>query len=197
MNTYTILRQEHPCWDTIPKVDLTHVGWLPECPVSAQVQTVHNGQTLFVRMEAKETPILATLTDPLSQVCNDSCLEFFFAPDPSDERYFNFEFNPLGTLYLGFGGLRPTRVRQIPKQASTLFQVQPFSTQNGWGICFSIPSSFVRMYFPAFSLSGAAEGNFYKCGDKTPHPHHLSWNPMSAHKPDFHRRQDFGRLLFD
>lgn len=197
MNTYTVLRQEHPYWSTVPKVELTHTGWLPECPVSAWAQAVHNGKEIFVRMEAEEAPIRSTLTDPLSQVCNDSCLEFFFAPDSADGRYLNFEFNPLGTLYLGFGGLRPTRVRQIPKQASDLFQIQPFSTQGGWGICFSIPISFVRMYFPNFSLTGASDGNFYKCGDHTPQPHYLSWAPMSTHTPDFHRRQDFGQLLFD
>ena len=44
-------------------------------------------------------------------------------------------------------------------------------------------------------MGGAMAGNFYKCGDETPHPHYLAWSALSSDHPDFHRRQDFGQLL--
>ncbi len=196
MAVYSIPYQSTPSWDEVPIVELRHTGWLKEAPVSARAQLCRNDEALFVRMEAVEAPIRATLRDPLSQVCNDSCLEFFFAPDPADARYLNFEFNPLGTLYLGFGSTRPTRVRQIPKATEALFAPEPFFTDSGWGICYRIPFSFIRNYFPAFEPTGEAAGNFYKCGDETVQPHYLSWADMTTDTPDFHRRQDFGTLLF-
>jgi hypothetical protein len=36
--------------------------------------------------------------------------------------------------------------------------------------------------------------NFYKCGDETPEPHFLSWNPIDLPKPNFHVPQFFGQL---
>jgi hypothetical protein len=39
--------------------------------------------------------------------------------------------------------------------------------------------------------------NFYKCGDKTSHPHWLTWNPVDKPRPDFHLPQYFGTLVFE
>ena len=192
---YEIVRMQAPRWDAVPSVDLRHTGWLPPNAVCAAAQACHNGQTLFLRLEAQEPEIRATLRGPLDMVCNDSCLEFFFAPMAGDRRYFNFECNPLGTLYLGFGAERETRVRQ-KVQREEQFQIAPYFTDRGWGLTMAVPLDFIRLYFPGFSFSGEAAGNFYKCGDKTPRPHYLSWAPMTGAGPDFHRRQDFGRLVF-
>ena len=45
------------------------------------------------------------------------------------------------------------------------------------------------------NLPKAVRGNFYKCGDKTAHPHFVSWNPVGTPSPDFHRPEFFGELL--
>lgn len=193
---YLVRYMDVPDWSRTERAELTHTGWLEAAPVRAWAQLCHDGENLYVRMEAEENPVRATLTGKLDQVCDDSCVEFFFAPDPEDGRYFNFEFNPLGTLNLGFGGLRPERVRQIVKNPEELFRPAPFRTETGWGIEYRVPAEFVRRYFPAFRLEGKAACNFYKCGDRTERPHYLSWNPMTTETPDFHRRQDFGTLTF-
>jgi hypothetical protein len=39
-------------------------------------------------------------------------------------------------------------------------------------------------------------GNFYKCADETISPHYLSWNPIDAPAPDFHRPEFFGEIHF-
>lgn len=196
MSEYHVAYTEAPDWSKIPAVKLEHTGWLTPCPVAAVAQLCHNGKDLFVRMQAQESPIRAQLTGPLDQVCNDSCLEFFFAPLSGDKRYFNFECNPLGNLYIGFGAERPTRVRQIVKKLSA-FDIQPFTSNDGWGVTYKIPGDFLRMYMPEFDFSGAAAGNFYKCGDQTQTPHYLAWAPLTCTTPDYHRRDDFGRLVFD
>ncbi|MGN0997010.1 MAG: carbohydrate-binding family 9-like protein [Candidatus Ventricola sp.] len=195
--TYTIKRMTTPDWDAVPAVTLTHQRWLPPCDIAARAQACHDGERLFVRMQARERDIRATLTGPLEPVCQDSCLEFFFAPDPADGRYLNFEWNPLGTLFFGFGGGRGSRVRQVPQDVQALLAPRPFTTAEGWGIEFGIPASLIRLYWPGFALEGEAAGNFYKCGDSTVTPHYLAWAPLSSDAPDFHRRGDFGRLIFE
>ena len=44
------------------------------------------------------------------------------------------------------------------------------------------------------NLPKTLRANFYKCGDKTAHPHFLSWNPVETPQPDFHRPEFFGEL---
>ena len=197
MSMYTVKRVETPDWTKIEAVELVHQPWLAPCDIAAKAQACHDGENLYIRMEAEEKDILATLTGPLDQVCNDSCLEFFLAPKADDDRYFNFEWNPLGTLCLGFGAERPTRVRQVVKDAERLFHPRPFRTETGWGITFRVPLTFLRLYLPDCAFEGEAACNFYKCGDATAAPHYLAWAPLTCGTPDFHRRQDFGRLLFE
>ena len=194
---YTVVRMQTPDWEKVPVATLVHTPWLTPCAIEAKAQACHDGDNLYVRMEAKESAIRAMLTGPLEQVCNDSCMEFFFAPLAGDKRYFNFEWNLLGALYLGFGAERNTRVRQVVKNAQELFAPKPFKTDEGWGIEFAIPSSFIRLYMPEFTLSGEASCNFYKCGDKTEIQHYLAWAPLSSEKPDYHRVQDFGTIRFE
>ena len=194
---FSVPRMEKPDWAIAPAVKLTHQPWLAPCDVGAKAQLCHDGERLHVRMTAKESEVRATLTGETDMVCEDSCLEFFLAPDPADKRYFNFEWNPLGTLYLGFGAERGTRVRQLVRDKDALFAPRPFRTADGWGIEFAIPASFIALYFPGFALRGEAAGNFYKCGDRTERPHYLAWAKLTSDHPDYHRRQDFGALRFE
>ena len=194
--TYPITLCSTPDWSQIPFAELTHTSWLTPCPVSARAQCCRDDSGLWIRMEAQEMPIRATLTAPLDAVWTDSCLEFFFAPAANDTRYFNFEFNPLGTLCLGFGQKGHPRVRQIIPDPQTMFRIHPFSTEGGWGIQFYLPLSFLRLYFPGYCFFGEAAGNFYKCGDLTAVPHYLAWSPLTCETPNFHRKDDFGTLVF-
>jgi hypothetical protein len=39
--------------------------------------------------------------------------------------------------------------------------------------------------------------NFYKCADKTSHPHWLTWAHVNYPKPKFHLPEYFGRIEFE
>jgi hypothetical protein len=172
--------------------------WLPRPEgMSAVARIYYTGEALFLRISASEKNILARFDGLLDMVCRDSCLEFFFCPHAEDDRYFNFEFNPLGAMYLGFGRDRCSSVRQIREDYRTMFSVDPFRFDGGWGINFSIPASFINLYIPSFSLRSGLimRGNFYKCGDETKAPHYLAWNPVVSKKPDFHRPESFGTMI--
>ena len=194
---YRAVRVEKPEWEKIPAVTLTHQPWLAPCDIEASAQLCHDGENLYVRMTAKEKNIRATLTGPLDQVCNDSCLEFFFSPICGDTRYLNFEFNPNGCLYLGIGSGIHDLVRLLPEEEA-LFQPQPRRTGSGWEITYRIPTEFIRRFFPGFTAAPGASmrANFFKCGDLTPQPHFLAWNPVTSETPAFHRPCDFGLLTF-
>ena len=194
---YVVKRVAEVDWEQVPAVELEHTGWLESCAVAAKAQACHDGENLWIRMEAKESPIRATLTGKLDAICTDSCLEFFFAPDPELPHYFNFEFNPLAALYLGFGAERATRVRQIVRDVNVSFAPKPFFTEDGWGIEYKIPRSFLRVYDPDFEFSGKKYGNFYKCGDNLPNPHFLSWNKIDFPRPNFHLPEFFGEVVFE
>ena len=200
MPSYTILSMEDmelPDWSAVPAVSLKDCGWTPETPVRAKAQLCCDRTDLHVRLEAEEPAIRATYSGTLDPVHLDSCLEFFFAPRGDDQRYLNFEWNPLVALDLGFGAGRADRVRQIVQDPKGLFRPAPFSTDTGWGISFRIPLRFLRLYFPDYAFSGEAAGNFFKCGDETVQPHFLAWAKPTSREPDFHRRNDFGLLLFE
>ena len=194
---YRVARVNAPDWSAIEAVELTHQPWLEPCNIEAKAQLCHDGENLYVRMQTKEKNIRAELTGALDQVCNDSCMEFFFAPKMDDARYFNLEWNKLCNAYVGFGAERKTRVRQILKSPKDVFGPVSMDAEGGWAIEYRIPLSFIRMYVPEFVFEGKAACNFYKCGDLTEIPHYLAWAPLSSEKPDYHRRWDFGTLVFE
>ena len=94
-----------PDWSTVPQLQADRVLWKPDCGVRAFGQFCHDSECLFVHLRAIEANIRAEYTTPLSPVCGDSCLEFFFMPE-AEKRYFNFEVNPNGCLWIGFGHSR-------------------------------------------------------------------------------------------
>jgi hypothetical protein len=198
MRTYTIPRVEgSPDWDSIEKAPVDSKPW-KEFPLSMEVfaQVCHNGGALQARLSAGEEDPLARFSGDTDMVCLDSCLEFFFSP-MADGRYFNFEFNPRGALYLGFGLGRDFTARLLIKNYRDFFAVKPFSGGGFWGVEFMVPADFITLYCPGFTLEKgrALTGNFYKCGDETKTPHYLVWNPVNTEKPDYHRPEFFGRLM--
>ncbi len=185
-----------PCWDTISILPIDHLQWTENTDIRAQAQLCWDDERLYIRMTTVESDIRAELTDLLSQVCNDSCMEFFLRPTDS-LHYFNFEFNPNCALCLCYGTGRKNSIRLVDKNYKTRFSPCVSRTASGWELIFQIPFSFIQLFSPTFrpQAGTAFYGNFYKCGDLTPNPHYLAWNPIDSEVPDFHRPQDFGRLI--
>jgi hypothetical protein len=189
-----------PEWGTVPVAKIDNAQWCPSpAGLKAGAQLCYDARLLYVRLNTEERAILARYTGLYDMVCRDSCLEFFFCPLPGDGRYFNFEFNPNGAMYLGFGPNREQSARQIICGYKELFRVASYRFDGGWGITFCIPASFIQIYMPSFMLihGQVLRGNFYKCGEDTQSPHYMAWNPMSSREPDFHRPADFGQLQFE
>ncbi len=195
--TYTIRSVAgEPDWETVPELEADQVLWRPDCGIRAFGRFCHDSQALHVRLRAVEQQIRAEYTEPLSPVCQDSCLEFFFMPE-RENRYFNFEINPNGCLYIGFGHGRGDSTALVPGSMGRLFGIRADRTPDGWQVVYRIPLPFLQLFWPGFSFTGMLLANIYKCGDRTEHPHYLSWNPVLSEKPDFHRPADFGFMRFE
>lgn len=197
MKTYTITRVSGaPDWSTIPALQVEEQPWPPKSDIRMIQQICYDETGLHIHQRAWETQIRAENTDPLSQVCEDSCMEFFLALIPEDERYFNIEFNLNGCVYLGFCHARNGGVRLVPSNIKALFHVQTNRLEDGWEIFYTIPLSFLQQFYPGYTLEPGRvfHANCYKCGDKTVQPHYLLWNPSTSQRPDYHRPQDFGRM---
>lgn len=165
--------------------------------ISASAQLCYDDEALYVRLSAVEEAIRAENRSFPDEPCEDSCLEFFFRPLEEDPRYLNIEFNPNKLMFLGLGTGIPDLIRLVPLETE-IFTPEVSYTEDGWEIRYAIPHAFVRRIFPAYrpGPGKVLYGNFYKCGDLTPHPHYLSWSPITEGHT-FHRPGDFGKLIFE
>lgn len=194
-------------WDRIEKAEIDVYPWDVNGyrPV-AFAQAFYTGSRLHVRMTAMEDMVSAVNVDRDSPVCNDSCLEFFFNPEPQvGQAYLNFEINPIGTFLLetGLTGQR-TFLPNVPDQLLSVWHSHQSpgvnqKTDGSWSISFSIPHDLIKAHYPHYQAisGGRIAGNFYKCGDLTAFPHHGCWNPVNTDAPNFHRPDCFGLLIFE
>lgn len=186
-----------PNWEQIPVASIDHRLWSDVDGISPTAQLCWNEQGLFVRLQTREENIRSTLTAPLDPVCEDSCLEFFFCPEPSDDRYFNIEANPNGTLYVGYGLPGAHRCRLHRDNLKELLQVKPFTLPGGWGLELFVPADFIQIFSPGCTLCQGhiLRANFFKCGDKTVAPHYMAWNKVATPQANFHQPEFFGNII--
>jgi len=194
-------------WDSIPSVLIDCYPWDENLyKPNTEVKLFYTDTHFHLNFKTRENAIKATYLEHFQPVYKDSCVEFFFKPNPQyDNRYLNFEINPFGKLLLGFGKDRFDR--QLLKETNCeIFNIVPSITteiqENDtsvvcWNIKYSIPFIFLEKYYGKLELKTGSiiYGNFYKCGDETPYPHFGCWNPINSPIPDFHRPECFGRLI--
>ncbi len=163
----------------------------------------HDGNNIFIKYYVKEKHIRAVNTEINDSVWEDSCCEFFIAPN--NAGYYNIEVNCIGTSLMGYGKNKKERKRftvELIKGIKTLSSLgkETIEAKSGdfdWQLTIIIPKEVLQKN-EINTLSGKTfKGNFYKCGDKTPVPHFLSWNPIEVEQPNFHRPDFFGELIFE
>lgn len=190
-------------WDKISLAAIDLFPWGGDFRPQCTAKLVATTSALCGQLTANETDLRCAVNEDNGTVYEDSCLEFFFNPTPEkSQNYFNFEFNPLGVLHLGFAEGRNNRVHPIIKNSDyrAFFAINTVVEKSrDWRVNFAIPYDFIREYFPAFTTPTAKQimrGNFYKCGDKTAQPHYAVWNNIETPQPDYHRPEFFGKLIF-
>ena len=197
MARYTIARCDgNPDWAKIPTLKMDTEYRHSEHTVKAWAQIAYNDDALYVRLQAVEPHIRSELTGLLDEICEDSCLEFFFCPMEGDDRYFNLEVNPNCAMYVGFGRSIPTLQRLIPEVQ--VIKPQATRTEDGWFVEYQIPHSLVQLFFPGYKpASGKViKANCYKCSELSATPHWLCWSPVPEERGTFHCPELFGTMQF-
>lgn len=156
---------------------------------------------LHVWLYALETDLRAEVTAFCGRVCSDSCLEFFFQPDPDhSDLYVNYECSPRPCVYLATGASGHNR-KEPASLPSGLEPVSAIVPGHGWCVRYTVTSSWLREAFGVQLTSGyKMRGNFFKCGNLTAHPHYGVWSPIDVQvhpKPDFHLSEYFSELLLE
>ncbi len=152
-------------------------------------------QGFFLDLICWEKDPLARYTKWQDPVYTDSCLEFFCNFNPGESKlYLNFEMNANGAALVAVGTERNDRV---PLQTKIMPQTRAAVMDDFWDVFLYIPLETLWEVYgkkidfvPGFEL----RANAFKCGNDTPIPHWLCWNPIDTPKPDFHRPEFFGTI---
>ena len=187
----------------VHKIDC--INWPDEFPEKPAVQfklaRIEDG--LLLKFIVKEDVTRATCTTDNQPVYKDSCVELFIDPS-GDGTYYNFEFNALGTLLLGFGADRSNRELAFPEITNRVKRISSLGTipfdnsknKSPWNLTVMIPFT-AFWHNTSLSFNGKeVRANLQKCGDDLPVPHYLTWNPIPTPHPDYHRPEYFGMLNF-
>ena len=182
------------------------VNWKEDFPYAPKVsfRIAYTNTDILIHYQVNEEDVRALTEEDNGRVWEDACCEFFCSPE-KDGTYYNIEANCIGTVLVGYGAEREGRVhapvgvvRNIKRWSS--LGDQPFNIKSApaqWEMALVIPFT-VFFKHNISSLEGKTiKGNFYKCGDKLPKPHFLSWNFISLPRPDFHCPPFFGELIFE
>jgi len=194
------------------RFDVNRVNWPESFPYApfccGRIARTKDALVLDFRVTGLD--LRAQNTEDNGRQWEDSCVEVFIE-DPDGSRYYNFEINPLGKVLACSGA---DRNKRSPRPKEEMKQILRF-TQNdffgqgddhpeeatptkdlegvqSWRVGIVIPFRLIGL--DPGRLPEKIRANFYKCGDKTAHPHFLSWNPVLTEKPDFHRPEFFGEL---
>ena len=183
------------------RFDVDCVNWpeaFPYAPLCGG-RIARTQDALVVDFRVSGLDLRARNTEDNGRQWEDSCVEVFIQ-DPEDGNYYNFEINALGKVLACTG---PDRHNRTPRPVEEMEDILRFSQMEGgpleqegihtWRVGVIIP--FYLIGIDPENLPRSIKANFYKCGDKTAHPHFLSWSPVETPKPDFHRPEFFGELI--
>jgi len=190
---------------SLPKNVIDQALWAKggDLPCEAGFSIFHFDKGLCIKYSVVESFLHVKKRKINGAVYKDNCVEFFIAFD-DDRGYYNFEFNCLGSIKVGFGKDRHKRRSLPPDILMSIADNMEISISNTgagnlirWTLTLILPSD-VFFYHKQHLLGGTTcRANFTKCGDSLPNPHFLSWVDIPTPTPDFHQPSYFGKLIFE
>ena len=194
------------------KLSIDYVCWPERYDERPEVvaELKHDGEALWISYQVCGQDLRGEVAEDFGKICTDSCCEFFCRPAGAID-YQNYEINCIGYLTASERRARKVNVRyRSPEQMARIERFAPLGRQpigerpglQQWEVGLRIPFD---LLFPdgiePIELDGKnvllLEANFYKCADKAPHPHYLSWNPIRLPAPNFHCPEFFGLLIIE
>jgi cellulose/xylan binding protein with CBM9 domain len=148
--------------------------------------------TLLVRFDGRDDRTVATLTKRDDPLWKEDVYEVFLSPLDPPRVYFEFEVNPLGTLF-DARVESPDLVRATmcadPAWNCSGFSARVRRAENAWSALLRIPlAPMAQGPWPR-----AWRANFYRI-DRGDADEFSAWSPTHADPPDFHVPSRFGTL---
>src|SRR5512138_2529837 len=146
-----------PQWKNIYPAGLNcYMGDVPDFQPMVQVKMMYDHNNLYVIFLVKDRYIRCVTKEINGPVWNDSCVEFFFAPDNNfPERYFNLEINCGGTPLMHYSTVArkqtlvidPVEIAKI-EIAHTLSQIvdPEIKDELSWSVEYRIPLKLLEIY---------------------------------------------------
>ena len=197
-------------WNETPEILLNNfMGEKPTHFPETRARLKYDEDHIYVVFQVQDRFVKAIATETNGRVYEDSCVEFFFSPgEDIDRGYFNFEANCKGIYLFQYhpkndgskGSFTEKEYNQITISHSLDRDAEVESTEpETWTLEYKIPFSILSKYIPVVMPKPGVvwRANFYKCADKTSHPHWLTWAPVEHPTPNFHLPEYFGRLTFE
>lgn len=202
-----------PAWKAADVAAITHFH--PQSSdhrPQAEAKVLYDDAGVYVSFRVRDRYVVCRHTNPQDPVCKDSCAEFFVQPKP-DRGYFNFELNCGGALLLFFvtdptrigGGLKgfqpvaPEQIAKIRIDHSLPSKIDPeIAEPTEWHVEYFVPNEVFEAYVGPLEPPADRKwrGNFYKCADKSSHPHWGSWAPIGE-ALNFHVPNYFAEIAFE
>ena len=174
------------------------------------VKMLYDDTGIHVLFLVDDQYVRSVTTEYQGPVCTDSCVEFFVQPGGRG-GYLNFEINCGGTLHSSYitdhtrtpDGFKEFKL--LPSEDGSkvrIFHSMPSIVEPEiqepvtWRNAVFIPADLFEKYGGVKTpyTRQVWRGNFYKCADRTSHPHWLSWAPVD--ELNFHLPRCFERLIF-
>jgi len=186
--------------DKIKRNELAHAPWKEYAYVPiVEFAIAYADDAVFLKYYVNEKSIRAINNEINSAVWEDSCVEFFISFDEG-ASYYNFEFNCIGAILVGYGTGKQNR-KLLPATLISKVKYQSMidnHAENGinWEITVSIPKN-LFCFNEINNFKGLnCKANFYKCGDNLPTPHFIAWANIKSEVPNFHLPDFFGALNY-
>jgi len=201
---------DKPQWKNIEPVDITnYMGTIPGFKPEAQAKMMYDDEYLYLIFHVKDRFVRCITKEINGPVWEDGAVEFFFAPDQKAPLiYFNLEVNCGGTPLMHYNivprkeslDLSPDDIRKIVI-AHTMPQIIDPEMKDPvtWTLEYRIPLAMVEKYGKITRPKKGVEwkANFYKIAENNSNHHYITWSVVELEKPDFHRPEFFGKLIFE
>ncbi|MFA6472829.1 MAG: carbohydrate-binding family 9-like protein [Candidatus Latescibacterota bacterium] len=169
-----------------------------------EVKMLWDDKFLYVSFKCQDKHIWADHYDVNAPTCLDDCAEIFWNPNPEKSLSFNqFEINCIGNVmcgYYDFGNPKAVgHTIMVPHIGQTIQGTvnNDQDIDSGWVVETAIRFSDYPELSPKTNPQAGDVWRIglHRCGGKT-NEQYSQWSPSQTPAPNFHRPQDFGRIVF-
>jgi len=152
------------------------------------------GRALCVRFDGRDDGGVASLTERDDPLWQEDVFEVFLSPEDPSRVYYEFEVNPLGTLF--DARVSSPDLSRATMRAETAWDCEGFAARvtrgpGRWSASLRIPLGELCVGAPP----PVWRANFFRI-DRGTVDEYSAWSPTWADPPDFHVPELFGVLQF-